>query len=148
MSFLAHCWCDLICTSDSHNKRAFLHWTWSEQDYTSLLFNHEKHYSDINMPQMKMAEHSRTSRISQIVQSIWPKVLFVMDWETHTNSLCDVMTSYHDVMRRQTVMSHEVTPLAMISHGNSLQAKTRKSHFLTWWPWPLIYDLDLLSQPS
>ncbi len=35
-----------------------------------------------------------------------------------------------------------------ISHGNSLQAKAWKSHFLTLWPWPLTYDLDLQSQPS
>ena len=37
----------------------------------------------------KMPERSRTSRVSQIVQSFCPKVpFFAMDWETNTNSLC------------------------------------------------------------
>ncbi len=50
----------------------------------------------------------------------------VTSW-CHTVTSPDVMTSYW----------HEVTPKAiMISHGNSLQAKAWKSHFLTLWPWP------------
>ncbi len=40
---------------------------------------------------MKMPERSRTSRVSQIVQTFCPKVpFFVMDLETYTNSKCDV----------------------------------------------------------
>ncbi len=98
---------------------------------------------------MKMPERSRTSRVSKIVQSFCPKVVFLLWWETHTNSLCDV-TWRHDVILwphrlswRHTVTSHDVTPQAiMISHGNSLQAKAWKSHFLTLTfdlrPWPTI----------
>ncbi len=86
-----------------------------------------------------------------------PKSLFVIDWETHIHSLCtswrhwhhDVIPWPHVISWCRSVMSHEVTPYAiMISHGNSLQAEAWKSHFLTLWPWPLTYELDLQFQPN
>ena len=86
---------------------------------------------------MKMPERSRTSHVSQIVQSFCPKVLFLLWIERHTQ--------IHYVMSwRHTVASLAI----MISHGNSLQTKAGKSHLLTLWPWPVTYELDLQSQPS
>ena len=38
-------------------------------------------------------------------------------------------------------------PLIFRSHVKYNMQNPRKSRFLTWWPWPLSYDLDLLTWP-
>ena len=72
--------------------------------------------------------------------------VFVVDWETHTNSLCDVMISirdltwHHDIILWCHMKSHH-------RHNDFTwefpSGKAWESHFLTLWPWPLAYNPSL-----
>ncbi len=80
---------------------------------------------------------------------------FVMDWETYTNSLCDIMW-HHDVIpwprltsRRHTVMPHEITPYAIWFHM-SISLGQKPGNHIFWpcdldlWPMTLTYNLRLV----
>ena len=69
------------------------------------------------------------------IQSFCPKVPFLkMDWDTHH------LTSCCDVIWWDTI-SHKWLYMEVLC------LKPGNSRFLTSWPWPLTYDLDLKCQP-
>ncbi len=92
------------------------HCTQDTESHLSASYPSPGLQNNINLSWKKMPQRSRTSRVSQIVPSFWPKVpIFVMDWETYTDSLCDI-TLHHDIIPWPPLTSWRHTLTSLWSH--------------------------------
>ncbi len=82
-------------------------------------------------------------------------ILGSKQWRSHADRSCANVTSRRHVTSRHDVTWRpDVTPWCYVAHlwyyvisecmyqPRLADLKFQKSHFLTWWPWPLTYDLD------